>query len=584
MEEVDNIIIHSLRQIGCDIEEDVTNLSGFNTELVVEAAVRCLDIIRPGLGVSTIVPANMAARFRLGATLAQACSELGYRGDIGYQTFLYSSEVDLRRLFMFLIEKLPKESDKTLNEPTSRVALLERQIADAVSRDLSAPWLPHYCHKRGSRNKGSTDHHFKTVDLDIPSQGKGEDYQDYYVNYQKAVTEQVPDEKYLIPSLVTRNAKLLHCAPTNIIERLDWLHAQRLNETAADIIQSEIEIQSRFALNQRLQFSELADTKNEEKGLTAQSISEVSTPLSREEKREIKIDKIKSECENLRSDLDELQISVKQLTTKLSQVSVMLSTEEKELEHSEERRKIKARTYDLLPEGEENIKKLEALIEAGANKLANLAVQWERHRRPLIERYRDERAKYSTKASASRKKVDELKLLREKEKELLEESRSKDQQCAQLLAEIPKLPKEVNRSAYTQRILEIINNVRKQRGEIDKVLADTRGIQKEINTLTGRLERSFTVADELIFKDAKTNDASRKAYKLLATLHSDCGELVTLVEETGATVREIRDLEEQIDSESAKNVGANLERITADLKQMQQETATLTAQLQSKNS
>lgn len=40
----------------------------------------------------------------------------------------------------------------------------------------------------------------------------------------------------------------------------------------------------------------------------------------------------------------------------------------------------------------------------------------------------------------------------------------------------------------------------------------------------------------------------------------------------------------QIDSESAKNVGANLERITADLKQMKQETAALTAQLQSKAS
>lgn len=116
-----------------------------------------------------------------------------------------------------------------------------------------------------------------------------------------------------------------------------------------------------------------------------------------------------------------------------------------------------------------------------------------------------------------------------------------------MIAEVQKLPKEVNRSAYTQRILEIINNVKKQRDEIDKVLADTREIQKQINTLTGRLERSFTVVDELIFRDAKMNEASKKAYKLLATLHSDCNELVNLVTETGATVREIRDLEEQVD-------------------------------------
>lgn len=57
-----------------DIEENVTNLSGFNTELVVEATVRCLEAIRPGLGLSTVLPVNMAARFRLGATLAQTCT------------------------------------------------------------------------------------------------------------------------------------------------------------------------------------------------------------------------------------------------------------------------------------------------------------------------------------------------------------------------------------------------------------------------------------------------------------------------------------------------------------------------------
>lgn len=142
--------------------------------------------------------------------------------------------------------------------------------------------------------------------------------------------------------------------------------------------------------------------------------------------------------------------------------------------------------------------------------------------------------------------MDEFRQMKEKERELSAECQIKDQQYEQLLVEVQKQAKEVNRSAYTQRILEIINNVRKQKNEIDKILGDTREIQKEINMLTGKLERSFTVVDELIFRDAKTSEASRKAYKLLATLHSDCSELVTLVEETGTTLREIRDLEEQV--------------------------------------
>jgi hypothetical protein len=48
------------------------------------------------------------------------------------------------------------------------------------------------------------------------------------------------------------------------------------------------------------------------------------------------------------------------------------------------------------------------------------------------------------------------------------------------------------------------------------------------------------------FQDAKRDETARRAYKLLATLHSDCSELVQMLEETGATVREIRDLEEQV--------------------------------------
>lgn len=131
---------------------------------------------------------------------------------------------------------------------------------------------------------------------------------------------------------------------------------------------------------------------------------------------------------------------------------------------------------------------------------------------------------------------------------MIQECKLKDHQYIQLVAEVQKLPNETNRSAYTQRILEIINNVKKQCDEIDKVLGDTREIQKEINMLTGKLERSFTVVDELIFRNAKTNEASKRAYKLLATLHSDCSELVTLVEETGTTCREIRDLEEQVNN------------------------------------
>lgn len=70
----------------------------------------------------------------------------------------------------------------------------------------------------------------------------------------------------------------------------------------------------------------------------------------------------------------------------------------------------------------------------------------------------------------------------------------------QLVQEYDKINKNIKRNSYTSRILEIIRNISKQKFEIDKILKDTREIQKDINIKTGQLYRQFTVTDDLIFK------------------------------------------------------------------------------------
>lgn len=121
-------------------------------------------------------------------------------------------------------------------------------------------------------------------------------------------------------------------------------------------------------------------------------------------KQDLQIEKVKVECENFRTDIEELQDAIKNLTTSVSQVTINYQNEEKELTIIEEQKKLKARIYDLFQDGEENIKKLEAAIEATTNKLINLGNQWEKHRVPLIQIYRQEREKHSTKAVSTKTK------------------------------------------------------------------------------------------------------------------------------------------------------------------------------------
>lgn len=74
---------------------------------------------------------------------------------------------------------------------------------------------------------------------------------------------------------------------------------------------------------------------------------------------------------------------------------------------------------------------------------------------------------------------------------------------------------------------------------------------------------------------AKKDEPSKKAYKLLATLHSNCGDLIQMVNETGQVEREIRDLEDQIENERDRNIPDNLKRITNDLKLLEIEAKEL---------
>lgn len=42
---------------------------------------------------------------------------LGAPGDVGYQTFLYSTEPEIRRLLLFLVEKLPRDEAEDPGHP-----------------------------------------------------------------------------------------------------------------------------------------------------------------------------------------------------------------------------------------------------------------------------------------------------------------------------------------------------------------------------------------------------------------------------------------------------------------------------------
>uniref|UniRef100_H2RV51 Coiled-coil domain-containing protein 22 n=1 Tax=Takifugu rubripes TaxID=31033 RepID=H2RV51_TAKRU len=616
MEEVDGILIHALKQVGTEVSEDIGSIKQFSSELMVEAVVRCIRAIHPGLGATlpTSLPPGMSARFRVGMSLAQACQELGYKGEIGYQTFLYSNETEIRSLLMFVVEKLPRERSENLDQPTGKMLLLQRAVAAAIRAQLAAPWLPPTCRlplQQDLQGPGPW-HRFHSQPLVWPRgpEGPGEQLQkgaslplqpsgfsnlkDHQRSFLRPVTAQLSHRASAVASILERHTAELTAAQEwdsewNSQGLLSRLSPQDYRSRKLTRLHKRIEEQLRSAVlppSKSASTSDLSEvlqafrgsapsdgvlakgthfthsqkfTFTREDAAAATDSSTVGVQSERDgELQQQVLMSLQQQLQHLHGDVDQLTGDMKRVSV-LSQVLNELKQRNLGNSEKEEKMEMKKKAIDLLPDADNNLVQLQLVVETSVKRVVNLAAQWEKHRAPLIQEHR------RLKEMCSNHHV-----------RLHTHIRTFSQSQ---VAQVDRLPQEASRSAYTQRILEIVSNIKKQKEEITKILMDTKHLQKEINSLTGKLDRTFAVTDEMVFKDAKKDESVRKSYKYLAALHENCNQLIQTIEDTGTILREIRDLEEQIETENGNKTVANLERILEDYRAVRQENSALAAKV-----
>ncbi|XP_061875639.1 coiled-coil domain-containing protein 22 isoform X2 [Colius striatus] len=616
MEEVDKILLHSLRQAGTEIPPELQSVGQLTPELLVAAAVGILRRVRPALGtpLSPLLPPSISARFRLASQLASACQELGFGGDIGYQTFLYSSEHEWRRLLLFLLEKLPRDEGDAGDEPPGKSGALLRAVAARIREQLETPWVPPNCRPPRLRRLQGTGclHPFVTSPLLLPQSGGPPELQEYFGSAAPPVPAQPPLFSRTPPSLLEAHGLQLsselggpRLTPEDPLgrqrlrARLQALESLRTSlgpplgtpkslgppqgsldpawlQEAFGGLRGVLPKGSRFTRSQQLTHQQDPQLLLQQIQVVAEPISPSKTPQEAPALEEAALEEALAQVE--------AQIRACQEEIKGSQLRLIQMEEEVErgqgaLGGREEELRLKARAVELLPEAQTNVAKLQLLVESSSRRILSLVGQWERHRGPLLSQLRHLRALRDSRQLESSRLLSQLRSLRERRRAAAAEAQRKEQLHRQLVSELEALPQDVSRAVYTQRILELVGSIRKQKEEIDKILLDTRGLQKEINSLVGKLERTFSVTDELLFKDAKRDEVVRKAYKYLAALHENCAQLIQTIEDTGTIQREIRDLEEQLEAEWNSKPRDGLERILSDCRALREENQQLLAQL-----
>lgn len=583
---------------------------------------RCINLIEGSDVVATKMPRGVAKRHKFCTELGKRMKGLGFNGDCGFQQFMYPNARDSRRMLVFCVNKLPKNEDEG-EEDISAAADLNRSMKSALKQWGSAFW----------RLDGHNPRHIvRTSPLEVV-ESKEKSACHYYHAFMPLLSEQPLSRWDVAASVFELNAKEVAIAAA---KEAEWDQDETHDETKKrNMLKSSI--RSAFAGMSGLidtdgdessEFSKMpslddlmAKLRGERRGQggarsrfgkermfgteadqndavapgATQAVDEDGVKLdpveaakqrklAQQKEDERQFAEWEKEIEDLTRQIAVATQAAKrnasskeaaETTCRRRNADLMKSfSETKSLERAY---KIKEQTLKMLPDATNNIAKLQTICQKSASTLINLSAQWEKVRRTLIESYRHIKEAYTLRKYACKEKVKKMKEMRAEMKGMAGELRQKEARLKYLLKEFAKLPKSVNRTLYTSRIMAIIDKVRKQNLEIDRVIEQIHEVQKDINEVGQKLLRTEKLTDHRMFQVASQSKdrAYVDAYRHLKDIRDAFEALVVNVQKIGRIDNDIVVTRNRIAQMKARNTDKNMRQIQKDLAEVRKENEAL---------
>jgi len=298
--------------------------------------------------------------------------------------------------------------------------------------------------------------------------------------------------------------------------------------------------------------------------------------LSREElakQREEEIQTLTQTFGDWESVVTTLERSIENKKIQLQKLENDLMEEEADAETLRNDFRVRKRMFELLPDVENNLQELRSISAESAKKLMALATEWEGHRLPLITEYRSKKDELGSRKADFKVKVEKIQRMRKEMKDMIKDLQAKEERYKSLKEEYEKLPKNLNRGTFISRISEMVNKVQKHNSMINSHLTETREVQRNINSSNQKLGRTYAVTDELVFRDAKSDEKIKAAYKHMASMHQTFEQVMGVLEESQRTEHEKFLLEKNIST--VQSMKYDLPKVQRDLKQVKAENKAL---------
>eukprot|EP00823_Brevimastigomonas_motovehiculus_P006183 TRINITY_DN5007_c0_g1_i1.p1 TRINITY_DN5007_c0_g1~~TRINITY_DN5007_c0_g1_i1.p1 ORF type:complete len:678 (-),score=202.46 TRINITY_DN5007_c0_g1_i1:131-2080(-) len=613
----DEIIMPILEQAGCGLPSTVNSISKIaaNVDLLYQVVTRLLLTIKSTLFFPKAFPPaqNKAVRVRVATSITSAIDDLGFRGEHGFQMFMYPQEKDVRELLSWLVNRVPAAKNILTTESIGAPSMTNI-IVDKIAEWSKQTWTP--TSRSVSFSSSSNNIPVCAISIKTPYEN---DYklstatQQYMSKYQPLLAKQVPSQ-HIPPSVFeinTRQVVLLQeqekeweANRGETPEQTMLRKRAEINKIINDAFHSRLQhIQSSLSQsgqNMNDLFSAMsAYSKDERKGAFARKTDFMfdKTTVATETKNETK-----EETEEEMKKKYDLQISALQEKIKLllengnkydtqnaqslsqqHSLEGLIAEQQRENESLIDQMKIKKQTIQLLPHAEKNMEELTKIIATSKSHLLELGEEWEKVRVPLVAQFRRKKQLLNERKEEVGKKIEEIRRMREEMKTMASQIREKDETYKQVEDEFSKLPKSINRQLYVQRIMDIVRAVDKQKSEINRILEDVKQLQRDINTLTESTGRSFSIADETIYSAAsdKKDTTAAQVYKSVVEMRQYFENLIDIVSKTGRTKNELMEIEQRYDLLEQHSQNMNVSQVQTDLEQVKGENKTASSKLKS---
>ncbi|KAL4185772.1 hypothetical protein AMTRI_Chr10g7630 [Amborella trichopoda] len=526
MEDSHEILLNGLEQAGIKIPIGVSSIQDLTTGALVSICSQSLRLIDDSFVYPTSLPVSMAERFRLSTTLSAAIKGLGYRGDLSFHQFLYPSDEDSYKLVRFLVEKLSKFSSNKVGGRKGVGTRVRVGGNDRISTEFSS-CLKNWIEKEDTL---SEDH---------------------------AVLSQVKTKSRNWSSVLKKNELLELKAgssePSNTVVEKVFVGGSFEDHLISVLRESAT---SNEALEPE---SSVSDVKLSES-------SQKETNVEHIKKLELKLASLVEQSSQMKFTGGELQNQVEKL-------KAQESTNVLEIQQLEEKRGLLKAAADMALDdqhpNEFYLEELNKRVEARKQNLEELQLQWDSFKHPLEERIKRLKNSLSAKESKAIEKLQCLNKIELETEAVISETIKREAERLALSEKLEKRPKTASRASYIQRITELTKNSRKQDIDIERIVEETRQLHIENNSIQDRLNRTYTVVDETVFRDAMNDPLRQQAYRLLTGIHDSFAKISETILANDKVKRETTELEAKLESLKARNF--NLEKIQADINSIRQE-------------